>query len=312
VTDLPEYSAEELAELRPAELIDIIIEHEDRVPRNVIDECASRGEAMVEYLQLIHDDGYLWQLDGSEGEWWLRLHAAMILGLIPGEHAGLLLVEFMRQMSMDDDSNLQDWLVGRWSTLFQNKPPTVLLALRELSLDQTLDWYIRANAFDPIIDVAADHGDAALDEALAWLAAVVADERENRDVRFAGGNILLDFPRDQYRLLLENIASQNDIEAWFSPSEVEQSYKQGTGAPKKQRPKIQPWLFYEPDAIVERQQRWKEEDERDRLRETMGLLDDDGAYFFDEPYIRQEPKTGRNDPCPCGSGKKYKKCCLGK
>ena len=22
------------------------------------------------------------------------------------------------------------------------------------------------------------------------------------------------------------------------------------------------------------------------------------------------PKTGRNDPCPCGSGKKYKKCCL--
>ena len=24
------------------------------------------------------------------------------------------------------------------------------------------------------------------------------------------------------------------------------------------------------------------------------------------------PKTGRNDPCPCGSGKKYKKCCLKK
>jgi len=24
---------------------------------------------------------------------------------------------------------------------------------------------------------------------------------------------------------------------------------------------------------------------------------------------RQDPKVGRNDPCPCGSGKKYKKCC---
>jgi uncharacterized protein len=24
------------------------------------------------------------------------------------------------------------------------------------------------------------------------------------------------------------------------------------------------------------------------------------------------PKVGRNDPCPCGSGLKYKKCCLGK
>ena len=26
-------------------------------------------------------------------------------------------------------------------------------------------------------------------------------------------------------------------------------------------------------------------------------------------YKREEPKVGRNDPCPCGSGKKYKKCC---
>ncbi len=25
--------------------------------------------------------------------------------------------------------------------------------------------------------------------------------------------------------------------------------------------------------------------------------------------VRTEPKIGRNDPCPCGSGKKYKKCC---
>ena len=29
-------------------------------------------------------------------------------------------------------------------------------------------------------------------------------------------------------------------------------------------------------------------------------------------YMRGEKKVGRNDPCPCGSGKKYKKCCMGK
>ncbi|MCX6806628.1 MAG: preprotein translocase subunit SecA [Candidatus Berkelbacteria bacterium] len=28
--------------------------------------------------------------------------------------------------------------------------------------------------------------------------------------------------------------------------------------------------------------------------------------------VRSGPKVGRNDPCPCGSGKKYKKCCLNK
>ena len=28
-----------------------------------------------------------------------------------------------------------------------------------------------------------------------------------------------------------------------------------------------------------------------------------------ETFRREMPKVGRNDPCPCGSGKKYKKCC---
>lgn len=61
-----------------------------------------------------------------------------------------------------------------------------------------------------------------------------------------------------------------------------------------------------------------------RLSESV-----DGGYYFkkypeekkrfygkliyesteDVPYVRSEKKVGRNDPCPCGSGKKYKHCC---
>ncbi len=35
----------------------------------------------------------------------------------------------------------------------------------------------------------------------------------------------------------------------------------------------------------------------------------EGGAGTAEPYKRNQPKVGRNDPCPCGSGKKYKKCC---
>ena len=42
----------------------------------------------------------------------------------------------------------------------------------------------------------------------------------------------------------------------------------------------------------------------------------DGQWYFvdasdptKQPVVRSQPKIGRNDPCPCGSGKKYKKCC---
>ena len=34
----------------------------------------------------------------------------------------------------------------------------------------------------------------------------------------------------------------------------------------------------------------------------------DGRMRSHDPIVRG-PKTGRNDPCPCESGKKYKKCC---
>ncbi|MFC1817400.1 anaerobic sulfatase maturase [Thermodesulfobacteriota bacterium] len=43
---------------------------------------------------------------------------------------------------------------------------------------------------------------------------------------------------------------------------------------------------------------------RQALERQVPLRRDTGAKAI--------PKTGRNDPCPCGSGRKYKKCCLGK
>jgi SEC-C motif-containing protein len=35
----------------------------------------------------------------------------------------------------------------------------------------------------------------------------------------------------------------------------------------------------------------------------------DGEQLKHSPIRRETPKIGRNDPCPCGSGKKHKKCC---
>ena len=37
----------------------------------------------------------------------------------------------------------------------------------------------------------------------------------------------------------------------------------------------------------------------------------DAASGTTKPLVRPGARIGRNDPCPCGSGRKYKKCCLG-
>jgi len=51
-------------------------------------------------------------------------------------------------------------------------------------------------------------------------------------------------------------------------------------------------------------------------REVATFRKHNGAWLFVDgeevagpPVVREGPRVGRNDPCPCGSGKKYKKCC---
>lgn len=307
---LPAYADEELAGLSPAELIDVVIENEDRVPRNLIDECARRGDAMTEYLSMLHRDDFLWDDESGDGVWWLRLHAPMILGQIPGEAAGLLLVELMRRMSLDGDDDVQDWLAGYWPALFKNKPDSALSALRGLSEDRDIYWYMRVNAVEPIMAAAYRQGCEASDQALAWLANLVTDETEDWDFRLSAADILLDYPHPEYRTLLENMATrQTGLGKHFDEDDVRKAYEDTQ--PRQDR-FSNPWKFYEPDAIAKRQIRWREEDELEEKRVLKNIddyLDYDSAYH-NEPYVRSEPKVGRNDPCPCGSGKKYKKCCL--
>ena len=62
------------------------------------------------------------------------------------------------------------------------------------------------------------------------------------------------------------------------------------------------------------EQRRKEQEGREyqhaqsaSLAQQDNQSSDDGAQAV-QPIQRVGPKVGRNDPCPCGSGKKYKQC----
>jgi uncharacterized protein YecA (UPF0149 family) len=60
------------------------------------------------------------------------------------------------------------------------------------------------------------------------------------------------------------------------------------------------WMqcFQEPPPEYER--------EGDREEDLLELLP---GEYAPAPMRRPAPKVGRNEPCPCGSGKKFKKCC---
>jgi len=72
------------------------------------------------------------------------------------------------------------------------------------------------------------------------------------------------------------------------------------------------------EEIREEEERRRQEAEAQMARakfehEAVGAMADDeempeGEDPAARPYVRDEQKVGRNDPCPCGSGKKYKHC----
>lgn len=60
--------------------------------------------------------------------------------------------------------------------------------------------------------------------------------------------------------------------------------------------------------------RYREKDLRKQYHELASFRKEKGIWYFtDGTAVPPRPivstKVGRNDPCPCGSGKKYKKCC---
>ncbi len=72
----------------------------------------------------------------------------------------------------------------------------------------------------------------------------------------------------------------------------------------------------QPEQVEAMEQQRREQAARQQMdfthEQSSGMRDDaevsDEASAADAPFVREERKVGRNEPCPCGSGKKYKQC----
>lgn len=63
------------------------------------------------------------------------------------------------------------------------------------------------------------------------------------------------------------------------------------------------------ESAIEEMERWGCFDPKAQAEETEDVPYFPADYSASTPYVRPFEKIGRNDPCPCGSGRKFKKCC---
>ncbi len=62
-----------------------------------------------------------------------------------------------------------------------------------------------------------------------------------------------------------------------------------------------------PHALVTFSARWHDDSGEHHHRECSAFVQCNEHWYFIDPTVAL--RAGRNDPCPCGSGQKFKKCC---
>ena len=66
--------------------------------------------------------------------------------------------------------------------------------------------------------------------------------------------------------------------------------------------------FAKDDCVIEQTTVTFASDDGEEFKLIGNVVKQEGFLKF-EPTKKEKEKIGRNDPCPCGSGKKYKQCC---
>lgn len=271
-------------------LLDLLFTEEDRLPRTAVDEFLRRGRSMIAPLAGIICVEFYWTGDSSKQ--WAVIHAVYILGAIGGEETILPLARALRSASVHQN----EWITEDLPSIFRNSEPIAQSLLKLIASDITSDWYTRSVAMDCLAALTIKHPEIEK-EVFPFIHSILVNELEERDVRSEAGCVLMNFRRNEYREDLmafgreeEWLKSEDeDYLACFYEKEVEEAFSEKENELFKYQ---KDWLsFYNADEIQKRRERWKEEDK-------------------DYSEIKTAPKIGRNDFCPCGSGKKYKKCCL--
>jgi preprotein translocase subunit SecA len=111
---------------------------------------------------------------------------------------------------------------------------------------------------------------------------------------------LIEYKRECYSMFMElsQDIDRQTIELLFKAHPV------GMNAPK---PRAVAMQAFKPELAAPTARQLPQEHQGSEARSPVGPSEGERPRM--KPVVHTGPKVGRNDPCPCDSGKKYKKCC---
>ncbi|MEK7384274.1 MAG: SEC-C metal-binding domain-containing protein, partial [Elusimicrobiota bacterium] len=315
--------SQDWARLPDEELVERMFTEADQLPMEFAREVTLRGERIVPALAEVARHECNWHK--SDAGWCAPIHATYLLGAIGGESAIESLMDVLRLAEEFEE----EWVTEELPSIFGSLGLRALEPLRAVALDPDEDWMLRHTAMAGMAAVTIRRPEEEA-EVFQLIGRVASDEAEDDDVRAWAGQILLHFSRREHKGLLLKLVDSGMAEGLYGKWDI----RKGMWLPYLVHYRHD-WLeFYQPDQISDRRRRrersrlpereaWQEalsrewgadpdidDDSLDNPYDGPDDLEDAPEYALDRIFADPKVKIGRNDPCPCGSGKKFKKCCL--
>jgi hypothetical protein len=291
-----------------AVLIDLMIDLGLYVNKPLAQEISRRDDAVF-YLRKLIQDGKHWH-NGGPGKGWSPIHIIHILPLIKNKAAFELLMDIIRY----HENDLNYWLTEDVPSLLFAFGEEFIEPLKEFSEDETLEAFARSTATEALLTFGIQflHYQTDVKQHLIKLL------RTTEDGTFAGivADDLASFHDPSVMPEIHRAFIEGRIDDPFLEEEELEDTINGVyydlDAENFRRNTVDPLDHFSMENIERLHLINSKEEKEDEFDKDFSLLEDEG---FESEMDYEEPKKkkiGRNDPCPCGSGLKYKKCCMKK
>lgn len=256
------------------------------------------------------------------------IHAIYLLGELKASESFKVICNCLSQEEEYLDVHIGDFLTGMlWEPIYK-MCPTNFEAFKQFLFQPTSNPFPKSNIFE-VLEQLILHQPKYKQEVVDWFSDVMSSiindgiEILNKDKDLIALLVIssaetrakelipkiekifeLDYVEDNFILDIEEVWEVFD-DNYIQPRKIEvlsikERYKKIT----------ETWASYVDPEAFEREERLFEETFSD---DSLNPFDPDDPFgFYPESVVKSidSHKIGRNDPCPCGSGKKYKKCCL--
>jgi uncharacterized protein YecA (UPF0149 family) len=260
-----------------------------------------KGDARAAARQLLEmalDESYYDYYDPDDPQYaretrgWTRLHALRVLMRL-GDAAHLAIEPLLPLLGEEDDT-LREEMPFFYAAMGQ----AAIEPLTRQLLDTEADTYTRSGAGESLQEMAEAHPELRGAIVPILEQALTIETEDDALAAFLVCN-LLDIKAKESLPIIEKAFEEERVdETIVQMADVEEHFDLPRVTPSKR-------VFFteEGDDIALPIDEWHEA----RRQAGMVAEEDEEEEEVAVPYVAP-PKVGRNDPCPCGSGKKYKRC----